>query len=393
MIEEQTPTPRPVPPAGSPAREQQSTTGPRPPTPAPRPVTSARPAPVRPAAQPTRAPASPPKSRLGDVRRGRLRTALRYLVYGPEGVGKSSLAADVPGVLFFDVEGGSPELDVARYPFRPDDAENGHVPLVYDDVTSGLDDLIANPGHGYSALALDTVDALEALIHKHICKRDAKSGIEAYGYGKGYRVALDEIRQLLAKLDLIRRQGVQVVFLGHSTVTTFKNPEGEDFDRYQLRLHALAAGQIKEWCDVVGFLRFEGGGAKLTGDESQSKRARGWATGRRLMHLHREAAWDAKCRLSLPAEIEITQAHPWAPLASAKDTARDATDESLHAEILAELDRVTGGDQEIEFVTPTGQTTSGRQVAELLNTTDAGVLSRVLAGLKATTAIAATKES
>src|SRR5512139_68469 len=166
-----TPTPRPVPPAdaGPPSVEQQLPAGLRPaaapaPTPAPRAIAPVRPAPaaVRPASSPVRPPvAAPAKSRLGDVRRGRLRTALRYLVYGPEGVGKSSLAADVPGVLFFDIEGGSPELDVARYPFRPDDAENGHVPLAYDDVLSGLDDLIGNPGHGYSALALDTFDALQ----------------------------------------------------------------------------------------------------------------------------------------------------------------------------------------------------------------------------------------
>lgn len=358
-------------------------------TPTPRPVDTTRPTPrPAPQARPAAAPkpvATPAKSKLSAVRRGRLRTALRYLVYGPEGVGKSSLAADVPGVLFFDIEGGSPELDVARYSFRPEDEVNGHVPLSYEDVLLGIEDLINNPGHGYQALAIDTIDALEALIHKHICKRDSKSGVEAYGYGKGYRVALDEFRQLIAKLDEVRKQGVQIVILGHSTVSTFKNPEGEDYDRYQLRLHALAAGQIKEWCDVVGFLRFDGGGAKLANDESQSKRARGWATGRRLIHLSREAAWDAKCRLSLPAEIEVTQEHPWAPFAAARDSARDATGESLHAAILAEVDRLTGGDHEAEFTTAAGNITSGRQIAELLNTTDASVLARVLAGLKATT--------
>lgn len=372
------------------------------PAPTPRPVPTSAPAPrpvgasPKPTALVTARPAAAPiKSKLGLVRRGRLRTALRCLFYGPEGVGKSSLAADVPGVLFFDVEGGSPELDVARYAFRPDDEVNGHVPQSYEEVLGGIDDLIAHPDHGFAALAIDTVDALEALIHKHICKRDAKTGIEGYGYGKGYRVALDEIRQLLAKLDEIRRQGVQIVILGHSTVSTFKNPEGEDYDRYQLRLNALAAGQIKEWCDIVGFVRYEGGGAKLTGDESQNKRARGWATGRRMMHLAREAAWDAKSRLSLPAEIELDQAHPWQPLNDARTLARDATSTSMHTEIIAELDRVTGGNYDAEFTTPTGSITSGKAVTDMLNTTDSGVLSRVLAGLKATAsvAIASTQET
>ena len=51
---------------------------------------------------------------------------------------------------------------------------------------------------------------------------------------------------------------MQVVIFGHSIVKTFKNPEGEDYDRYQLRVHDKTGGLIKEWCDVVGFVRFDG---------------------------------------------------------------------------------------------------------------------------------------
>ena len=92
------------------------------PTPSKTPASSPTPAPRPAAAAPT-----PPKngalakalpSRIGQVRRGKLALPPRVLVYGPEGVGKSSVAADA-NALFADIEGGSGELDVARYPFNP----------------------------------------------------------------------------------------------------------------------------------------------------------------------------------------------------------------------------------------------------------------------------------
>src|SRR5580658_5343805 len=83
-------------------------------TPIPRPVPTAAPnqRPIQPAAP------QKPRSRLGQVQRGILRVPMRHMFYGPRGVGKSSLGADAPNPLFADIEGGSPRLNVARYPFR-----------------------------------------------------------------------------------------------------------------------------------------------------------------------------------------------------------------------------------------------------------------------------------
>lgn len=333
--------------------------------------------------------AKPRSSRLGGIQRGRLKLPPRHLFYGPEKIGKSSLASDAPDAIFLDVEGGSSELDVSRYPFR--DGEGGHVPHGYDDVLAAIDDLNTSQ-HDYKTVVVDTIDALEALIWSHICRVNAKANIEAFGYGKGYKVALAEIRVLLSRLDALRARGMQIILLGHALVKTFKNPEGEDYDRYQLRMHDLAAEEVKGWCDVIGFMRFDGGAAKLAGDESQAKRARGWSTGRRLIHLAREAAWDAGSRLALPAEIELDQAHPWAPFAAAKDTARDATVETLVNEIVLEVDRITGGDRSVEFTTAAGRQTSFSQINDIIAQNDAGALTRVLAGLKATDSVGNSQE-
>lgn len=279
-------------------------------------------------------------SKLGNVKRGRMSAALRYLFYGVEGVGKSTLAAHAPEPIYLDLEDGTSLLDCARYPFRA--APGGHVAETYEEIVGALDDL-REAEHDFKSVVIDTIDRLEPLLWEFVCRRDSESSkktyesIEDYGYGKGYQVALDEWRALGHKLDVLRtRKGMNIIMVGHAQVRTFKNPEGDDYDRYSLRVHDKAAGFLREWCDVLGFATFEGGAAKAAGDS----RARGYATGRRLVHLERSAAFDAKSRIPLPGAIELAGDAPWRPIGEVAELGADATPELLTDRILDELKRL-----------------------------------------------------
>lgn len=289
-------------------------------------------------------------SKLGNVRRGRLPTALRFLFYGVEGVGKSSLAADAPEPIYLDLEDGTAQIDCARYPFR--DGPGGHIAQSYAEILSALDDLI-KAEHSFQTVVIDTIDRLEPLLWAHICERDSRAfgkpltGIESYGYGRGYQVALDEWRALGRRIDELRtRRGMHIVMVGHAQVKTFKDPEGQDYDRYSLRVHEKSSGFLREWCDVLGFCCFEARAQKLA---DESGRVKGYSTGRRLVRLERTAAYDAKSRIPLPQSIELTRESPWAPINDAIDAIRiiasNPTPESIHKQIDAELARI--GDAEL----------------------------------------------
>jgi hypothetical protein len=282
-----------------------------------------------------------PASRLGKVQRGRLKVYRRCVFYGAEGVGKTTLAANAPDPIWLDAEDGSGLVTVARYPFR--EGEDGHVPRTYQDLVDAVSDLTRSP-HDYKTLVIDTADAVEALLWRHIVQRDkgkvkaALENIEDYGYGKGYQVAVDEWRAFCSRLDILRAtRKMMIVLLAHQRVTTFKNPEGDDYERYSPQIHDKAAGFLRSWADVVGFCRFEEGSSKLDG----AKKAKGWSTGRRLINFVRTAAYDAKGRGGMPAELEMDPTNPWAPFQKALDDSESLDGPALVALIGAELVRLS----------------------------------------------------
>jgi hypothetical protein len=354
------------------------------PTPAPRPAAAASHKP-----QPPTKPA-PSKVDLSNlIVKRRLDLPPRVLIYGPQGVGKTTLASDA-NALFGDIEAGSGQLEVARYPFNPGELDEVK-PRNYDQLCDAVENLIAHGCYGYPAFALDTGDALEALIHTHLCTKYKVDSIEKVGggYGKGYRASIEELRRFLARLDMLRAKGVMVMVLCHAQALTFKNPEGEDFDRWTLKVHASKdvsfANQLMEWCEIVGFLHFEGGSKKLDEDGSRDKRARGWSTNRRLLELTREAAWDAKWRLvaPMPSQVEIDGAHPWAPLADAIARERAiGKGESIRDQIMTELNRI-GAET---FTTAAGKSVTRQAVIDMLDAADDDTLNRIHSGLAATTA-------
>lgn len=276
------------------------------------------------------------------VTKGRLKMPSRFLFIGVEGVGKSSLAADAPNPIFLDIEDGTGHLDIERYQFH--DGDGGHVPVNYGEVKGAIDALTEEP-HDYKTLVIDTADRLEAMIWKFIMARDTTTnkklaGIDDYGYGKGFQVALDEWRLLCHKLDRLRaHRRMDIIILCHAHIKAFKSPTSDSYDRYTLRLNDKAGGFLKEWADVVGFACFEEGAA-----EGADGRVKGLSTGRRLLKLEREAAFDAKSRLVLPKQIEISPENPWAPIAAAVEASQNATPETLVAAITAELERIGNAD-------------------------------------------------
>ena len=185
-------------------------------------------------------------SLLSQVQRGKEHLPPRLMVYGHEGVGKSTLGNSAPSAIFIDAEAGLAQIDCARFP---------HAKTI-DDVFAAVDEL-RKADHKFKTVVLDTADAIERLIHTSVCQRYGVKSIEKAGggYGKGYVEAANDFERLLAALDALRlEKGMVIIFIAHAKVEKFFDPDaGADYDRYSPRLHKTACALLKEWSDAVLF--------------------------------------------------------------------------------------------------------------------------------------------
>lgn len=269
----------------------------------------------------------PSRMRLANVVKGKIKRPVRITLYGPEGVGKSTFGAGAPKPIFLGAEDGTAQLDVARFPS----------PERFEDVLEALL-VLSRETHDYDSLVVDSLDWIEPLIWQYICKRDGEKNIESYGYGKGYVTAIDEWRRFFAGLEYLQRaKPMHVILLAHSWIKPFKNPEGEDFDRYELKLDKKAAGLAKEWSEAVLFTTWETYAKK----DEKTKKVKGVSTGARIVYTERTAAYDAKNRFSLPDELPLS----WADFYAAVETGAVAPVADLQSEI-ARKAALLGGDLE-----------------------------------------------
>lgn len=269
---------------------------------------------MRPASQ-LQQPPKPSRMTLQSVKVGRQPRPIRAVIFGPEGVGKTTLGADAPKPIFIGAEDGTSRMDVARFP----------TPESWKDILDAVDTL-TREDHPYKTLVLDTLDWAEPLVWKAVVAKDTKgaTSIEEVGGGfqKGYLVAIDEWRNLLSALERLQAaKPMHVILLAHSQIKMFKNPEGEDYERYELKLNNKASGLFKEWCDALLFANHETFARK----EKPRDRARGFSNGARYLYTSRAAAFDAKNRYGLPDAVPLD----WAELEGAVARGEPAKSEEI----------------------------------------------------------------
>ena len=105
---------------------------------------------------------------------------------------------------------------------------------------------------------LDTLDWAEQLVFQHVARKAQKSSIEDFGYGKGYQFAGEEFQKLIAILDGIIANGINVVMTAHAKMRKFEQPdEMGAYDRWEMKLSRGIGPMVKEWADMVLFANYK----------------------------------------------------------------------------------------------------------------------------------------
>jgi hypothetical protein len=243
---------------------------------------------------------------LSGIRKGKIEMPCRVLLYGAEGVGKTTWCAGAPKPILLGADSGSSNINVDRLP----------EPKSWADILSGID-LVGNEKHEYKTIIVDPLNWCEALVFQDITGGTVPIEEALGGYGKGYTAALDKWRLMLAGLERCWKNGMHILLTAHSLVRDFRNPEGPSFDRYEVAMNAKAAGLFKQWVDVVLFAQIE---TFVKPDKPKSKRTIG-TSGARIVHTQGCAAYDAKSRLKLPEEMDLSWSTFWSEVQAEKGRA------------------------------------------------------------------------
>ena len=222
------------------------------------------------------------------ISNGVVRRAQKVVLYGPEGIGKSTLASAYPDPLFIDTEGGTSHLNVKRVT----------IDGTFGDLIETIQAVAAQDV--CRSLVLDTMDWAEQICVADLLKKYRQTSIESFGYGKGYTYLAEEVQQILRAFDSVIASGKNAVIVAHAKMRKQELPdEAGAFDRWELKLSRQAAPLVKEWADMLLFLNYK---TMVIHTEDGSNKAQG---GKRVIYTSHHPCWDAKNRCGLADELPL----------------------------------------------------------------------------------------
>lgn len=226
-----------------------------------------------------------------EILSGKQNKPLKAVIYGPEGIGKTTFAANFPAPLFIDTEGSTTFLDVRRF----------KKPASWAELIAQAKHVRNTPGL-CGTLVIDTADWAEQLCSNSICASKMLTSVEDFGYGKGYVYLAEEFGKLLNLLEEVVGSGAHVVLTAHAMMRKFEQPdELGAYDRWELKLQKKTAAMVKEWSDLLLFANYKTMSVAVDKAGTRHK-AQG---GKRVMYTTHHPCWDAKNRQGLPEEMPL----------------------------------------------------------------------------------------
>jgi len=237
---------------------------------------------------------------LKDLRKEQATEPPRIVIYGPEGMGKTTLASEFPNPVFLQVEKGTPAgLTLDSF---------GHL-TTFGQVMEGIESLY-DEDHEFDTVVVDSLSELERLVFAEVCSRNQWATIEKPGYGKGYKEADYVWQEFVEGLNALRRdKNMAVVLIAHAEITRFDDPQTSSYSRYDLSLHDRASAIISREVDAILLVKQD---ATVKQDDPKAsqgvgtrKRADGGET--RWIYCQGRPAFAAKNRYDMPDKVMFTR--------------------------------------------------------------------------------------
>lgn len=223
----------------------------------------------------------------------------KMLLYGVQGMGKSTFASEMPAPVFIQTTDGLEGLGVQAFPLAQ----------TAEDVRNALHSVL-NDKHDFKTLVIDTIGWLEKLIHAEVCGQlgleyMTQASVKSYPLAK---TKLFEMKQLWDRINTERKMFILLV--GHATIQKFEDPTTASYDRYQVDMNDKCAEMLLQDVDIVAFMNQKV--AIKTEDLGCGKEAvNGQASARYVFCHPRPAVFAKEHNYGLPPEILIKEGQQW----------------------------------------------------------------------------------
>lgn len=186
--------------------------------------------------------------------------APKGIIYGPPGVGKTSVGASAFKSIIVDCENGASHVACKRTPYLAD----------WESIWPWLNAL-ATTEHPYETVVIDSIDWLLRRLEERVAGvNGAGKNMENTlnrshgGYGNGKLVLRNYVYQyLLPMLDAMVNRGISVLLLAHASRHTITTIDGISMEKSVPEIHPDLMNTLIEWSDFVGAARMNGDAREL----------------------------------------------------------------------------------------------------------------------------------
>ena len=162
-------------------------------------------------------------------------------IYGPGGVGKTTLASQLEKPLLLACEKGYSALpgikaaDIASWADMKSVVRQLKTPAAKE---------------MYKSISIDTVDLAADMCEKYICNREGVEKISDIPWGGGFRMMKKEFEETFRTIAM---NGYALFFISHSKDKTFKREDGSEYNQIVPSLSASNNDIIRNMSDIQGY--------------------------------------------------------------------------------------------------------------------------------------------
>lgn len=287
---------------------------------------------------------------IDSATRGVLPKSQIYIIYGPNGVGKTTLATAFSQSIIADLEDGSNHVtNTTRI--------SANKLKTYDDLLELIKEV---KNHAFKTFVLDSVESLESLIQDKIKKDNNVTSIEDIPYGKGMVYTREEFERFMRLMHELRdEKEMNIILVGHSQTKAYSDPNANvTYDRQVLRTNEKVASIIKDLSDSILFLTYK----VDTVSQKNKDKVKAYGDGERVIYTQWRPGFDAKSRYALDFEIafnldtstldevvnKLLPKNPEDLAQSCRDLLMRISDETRRSEIAARMEKVINNPTKLE---------------------------------------------